>query len=169
MCLCSVPMCDLVLLESEERTRGETSSTTRIVPVPYRRMAVSLPRRGGGRGGRGHGRGGHPFLGRERNPKLVSNSSNITLAASVSSLPPAPGSLPFYQCCRRPLSHFPRHCPPSLCTCWSPNWNEPRTDSGIPKFGILTDTNSGIPEPIWGLPFWCFFSHAQDRPFLAEN
>jgi hypothetical protein len=26
------------------------------------------------------------------------------------------------------------------------------------KFGILTDTNSGIPEPIWGLPFWCFFS-----------
>jgi len=29
MCLCSVPTCDLVLIESEERTRGETSSTAR--------------------------------------------------------------------------------------------------------------------------------------------
>ena len=54
-------------------------------------MVVSLPRRGGGRGGRGRGRGGHPFLGREHNPRLVSNSSNTTLAASVSHLPPAPG------------------------------------------------------------------------------
>ena len=53
-------------------------------------MVISLPRCGGGRGGR-RGRGGHPFLGRERNPRLVSNSSNTTLAASVSHLPPAPG------------------------------------------------------------------------------
>jgi len=54
-------------------------------------MVASLPCRGGGRGGCGRGRGGHPFLGRERNPRLVSNSSNTTLAASVSRLPPAPG------------------------------------------------------------------------------
>ena len=54
-------------------------------------MVVSLPHRGGGRGGRGCGPGGHPFLGRERNPRLVSNLSITTLAASVSRLPPAPG------------------------------------------------------------------------------
>jgi len=54
-------------------------------------MVVSLPRHGGDRGGCGCGRGGHPFLGRERNPRLVSNSSNTTLATSVSRLPPAPG------------------------------------------------------------------------------
>jgi len=54
-------------------------------------MVVSLPHRDGGRGGRGRGHGGHPFLGREHNPMLVSNSSNTTLAASVSRLPPAPG------------------------------------------------------------------------------
>ena len=54
-------------------------------------MVVSLPRHGGDRGGCGCGRGGHPFLGRERNPRLVSNPSNNTLAASVSRLPPAPG------------------------------------------------------------------------------
>ena len=54
-------------------------------------MVVSLPHRGGGRGGRGRGRGGHPFLGRERNPRLVSNLSITALAASVSRLPPAPG------------------------------------------------------------------------------
>jgi hypothetical protein len=23
--------------------------------------------------------------------------------------------------------------------CWSPNWNEPQTDSGTPRFGILTN------------------------------
>jgi hypothetical protein len=54
-------------------------------------MVVSLPRRGGGRGGHGLGRGGPPFRDRERNPRLVSNWSNTTLAASVSRLPPAPG------------------------------------------------------------------------------
>ena len=54
-------------------------------------MVVSLPRRGGGHGGRGCGRGGHTFLGCECNPRLVSNSSNTTLAVSVSRLPPALG------------------------------------------------------------------------------
>ena len=39
----------------------------------------------------GRGCGGHPFLGCECNPRLVSNLSNTTLAASVSHLPPAPG------------------------------------------------------------------------------
>ena len=53
-------------------------------------MVVSLPCCGGGRGGCGCGRGGPPFRDRERNPRLVSNLSNTTLAASVSRLPPAP-------------------------------------------------------------------------------
>ena len=58
-------------------------------------MVISLPRRGGGgRGGRGRGCGGHPFLGRERNPRLVCNSSNTTLAVSVSCFPPALSLLP---------------------------------------------------------------------------
>ena len=39
-------------------------------------MVVSLPRRGGGRGGCGRDRGGTHFRDRERNPRLVSNSSN---------------------------------------------------------------------------------------------
>ena len=41
------------------------------------------------------GCGAPPFRGRERNPRLVSNSSNTTLAASVSRLPPAPGQPAF--------------------------------------------------------------------------
>ena len=53
-------------------------------------MIVSLPCRCGGHGSRGHGRSDHPFCDRERYPRLVSNLSNTTLAASVSRLPPAP-------------------------------------------------------------------------------
>jgi hypothetical protein len=56
-----------------------------------RKMVVSLPCRCGGRGDHGRGRGGPPFRDREHDPRLVSNSSNTTLAASVSRLPPAPG------------------------------------------------------------------------------
>ena len=55
-----------------------------VLLLSSRKMVVSLPRRGGGHGG-------HPFLGREHNPRLVSNLSKTTLAASVSRLPPAPG------------------------------------------------------------------------------
>ena len=65
-------------------------------------MPVTLPRcsRGGGGpgrrsgrdGGRGRGGRGGPLPCRERNPMLVSNSRNSTLAASISPLPctPAP-------------------------------------------------------------------------------
>ena len=61
----------------------------RIASVPSRKMVVSLPCCGGGRGGCGCGRGGPPFRDRERNPRLVSNLSNTSLAVSVSRLPPA--------------------------------------------------------------------------------
>jgi len=39
--------------------------------------------------------------------------------------------------------------------CWSPNWNEPRTGSGIPKFGILTNlypNRFGDPRTNMGSP-----------------
>jgi len=54
-------------------------------------MVVSLPRHGGGRGRGGcdRGHGAPPFHDREHNPRLVSNSSDTSLAASVSRLPPA--------------------------------------------------------------------------------
>ena len=74
-------------------------------------MVVSLARRGGGRGGRGRGRGAPPFRDRERNPRLVSsNSSNTTLAASVSRLPPAPGQPAFASLLPSPALPLP---PPS--------------------------------------------------------
>jgi hypothetical protein len=67
-------------------------------------MPVTLPRcsrggggpsrRGGRDGGRGRGGRGGPLPCRERNPMLVSNSRNSTLAASISPLPrtPAPSA-----------------------------------------------------------------------------
>jgi hypothetical protein len=58
-------------------------------------MVVSLPCLGGGCGGHGRGRGAPPFRDREHNPRLMSNSSNTTLAASVSRLSPAPGQPAF--------------------------------------------------------------------------
>ena len=45
---------------------------------------------GGGRGVRGRGRGAPPLRGHEHNPRLVSNSSNTTLAASLPALPLPP-------------------------------------------------------------------------------
>jgi len=46
--------------------------------------------------------------------------------------------------------------------CWSPNWNEPQTASGTPRFVFfdksLPKPIRGVPEPIRGLLFWCFFS-----------
>ncbi len=74
-----------LLVESETRG-GERlpPHATRIAHVPSRKMVVSLP-------WRGSGRGGPPFRDRERNPRLVSNSSNNALAVSVSRLPPSPG------------------------------------------------------------------------------
>jgi hypothetical protein len=57
--------------------------------------------------------------------------------------------------------------------CWSPNWNEPQTDSGTPQFGILTNP---YPNRFGESPFrygdcffGVFFSHAHDRPFLTKN
>ena len=108
-----------LFLESTRGGERPTPHTPHALLLSLRKMVVSLPRRGGGRGGRGRGRGGTPFRDRERNPRLVSNSSNsnITLAVSVSCLPPAPwqpSSLPLHHCCRRPLSCSPRRHPPSL-------------------------------------------------------
>ena len=76
-------------------------------------MVVSPPRRGGGRGGRGRGRGGTPFRDRERNPRLVSNSSNrnTTLAVSVSRLPPAPGQPAFASLLSSPALPLPPSSP----------------------------------------------------------
>jgi len=42
------------------------------------------------------------------------------------------------------------------CACWSPNWNEPQTDYGTPRFGILTNpypNRIGDPRFKMGSPF----------------
>ncbi len=47
-----------------------------------------------------------------------------------------------------------------LCRCWSPNWNEPQTDSGTPRFGLLTNpypNRFGDPRSDMGSPFWVPF------------
>ena len=44
--------------------------------------------------------------------------------------------------------------------CWSPNWNEPQTDSGTPRFGILTNpypNRFGDPRTKMGPPIWMPF------------
>jgi hypothetical protein len=84
--------------------------TPHALLLSLRKMVVFLPRRGGGRGGRGRGRGGTPFRGREHNPRLVSNLSNTTLTASVSRLPPAPGQPAFASLLPSPALPLP---PPS--------------------------------------------------------
>ena len=97
-----------LLVESETRG-GERlfPHATCIDPVPSRKTVVSIPRRGGGRGGRSHGRGGPPFRDHERNPRLVSNSSHTTLAASVCCLPPAPGQPAIASLLPSPALHPP--------------------------------------------------------------
>ncbi len=39
--------------------------------------------------------------------------------------------------CRLSIVRLPLMIPEYRC--WSPNWNEPQTDSGTPRFGILTN------------------------------
>jgi hypothetical protein len=60
-----------------------------------------------------------------------------------------------------------------LYNCWSPNWNEPQTDSGTPQFGILTNPYPNryeeSPFRYGDCFFGVFFSHAHDRPFLTKN
>ncbi len=61
----------------------------------------------------------------------------------------------------------------SKSICWSPNWNGPQTDSGTPRFGILTHpypNRFGESQNQFGDCFFCvFFSHTQHRPFLTKQ
>ena len=80
-------------------------------------MHITLPRRGRGGGGpgrhggrdgrRGRGGRGGPLPSCERNPMLLSNSRNSTLATSISPLP----------CTPAPSAAVP---PPSSCCRWAP-------------------------------------------------
>ena len=45
----------------------------------------------------------------------------------------------------------------------------PKPVWGCPQFGILTQTDLGIPVPIWGLAFLVFFQSRTRLPFLAKN
>ena len=102
------------------RREGWMHRSAALLPPPFGvkkiTMPVTLPccsrggggpsRRGGRDGGRGRGGRGGPLPCRERNPMLVSNSRNFTLAASIS---------PLALRLRRPL------CPPLLLLLLGPS------------------------------------------------
>ena len=57
--------------------------------------------------------------------------------------------------------------------CWSPNWNEPHTAMGTPRFGLLTLSLPipirGVPIPIWGFLFLCFFQSRTRSAFSHQK
>ena len=98
-------------------------------------MVVSLPRHGGGHGGRRRGRGGHTFLGCEHNPRLVSNLSNTTLAVLVSRLPPALGQHAI-------LSQIPKQCHHALSAWDTDELNALRAVYVYPSLFCVHDTSA---------------------------
>jgi hypothetical protein len=62
---------------------------------------------------------------------------------------------------------------PLWYVCRSPNWNEPHIGMGTPRFGILTYPYpyryGESPYQYGDCPFFAFFSHAQDQPFLTKQ
>ena len=54
---------------------------------------------------------------------------------------------------------------PVICICWSPNWNEPQTDSGTPRFGNRFGeslSRYGDPRSDMGSPFWMPFQFGDE-------
>ncbi len=60
-----------------------------------------------------------------------------------------------------------------MCTCWSPNWNEPQTGSGTPQFGFLTNpypNRFGESPNQYGDCFFCvFFSVTHKIGLFSPN
>jgi hypothetical protein len=77
--------------------------------------------------------------------------------------------------------HIPAYLGSRGKLCWSPNWNEPHTAMGTPRFGLLTypypyrfgdprhskwgpHIGTGIPKPVWE-PIWVSPAFKMGTPY----